>query len=81
MTKNTNSNGLLVNRSGKVRLGVINDMIGTLRAYNSQSLLERPDVTHAQAKETARLLMLEADNGNLARQLTLDEWKLVCSCQ
>ena len=81
MTKtNTNSN-LLVNRAGKVRIGVINDMLGTLRAYHSQSLIERPDVTHEQARETARLLMLEADNGNLARQLTLDEWKLVCSCQ
>jgi len=82
MTKtNTNSNGLLVNRAGKVRIGVIEDMLGTLRVYHSQSLIEKPDVTHEQARETARLLMLEADNGNLARQLTLDEWKLVCSCQ
>ena len=83
MTNKTNrtSNGLLANRAGKVRLGVINDMLGTLRAYHSQSLLEKPDVTHEQARETAKLLMLEADEGNLSRQLTLDEWKLVCSCQ
>ena len=78
---NRTVNGLLANRASKVRLGVINDMLGTLRAYQSQSLLERPDVSPNQAKETARLLMLEADNGNLARQLTLDDLKLICSCQ
>lgn len=76
---NRTTNGLLANRAGKVRIGVINDMLGTLRVYQSQSLLETPDVTHDQARETARLLILEADN--LARPLTLDERKLVCSCQ
>ena len=79
MTKTNYSNtGLLINRSGKVRLGVINDMLGTLRVYQTQSLIERPDVTHAQAKETARLLA--AEYGNLARQLSDDEWKLVKDC-
>lgn len=78
MTKTKNSNGLLVNRAGKVRIGVINDMLGTLRAYHSQSLIERPDVTHEQARETARLLA--AEYGNLARQLSDDEWKLVKDC-
>ena len=81
MTKtNYSTTGLLVNRAGRVRIGVINDMLGTLRVYHSQSLIEKPDVTARQAKETARLLMLEADNGNLARQLSDDEWKLVKDC-
>lgn len=75
---NKTSNGLLANRAGKVRLGVINEMLGTLRAYHSQSLIEKPDVSHVQAKETARLL--SAEYGNLARQLSDSEWKLVKDC-
>jgi len=55
MTKtNTNSNGLLVNRAGKVRIGVIEDMLGTLRVYHSQSLIEKPDVTARTGKRNGQ---------------------------
>jgi len=69
---NLTSTGFLANRSGKVRVGVINDSIGWLRNYMSGN---RHDITREQAATLAQNLIVEQDN--LARLLTREEWDLV----
>jgi len=69
---NLTSTGFLANRSGKVRIGVINDSIGWLRNYMSGN---RHDITREQAATLAQNLIVEQDN--LARLLTREEWDLV----
>ena len=64
--------GFLANRSGKVRLGVINDSIGWLKNYMSGN---RHDITREQAANLAQNLIVEQDN--LARPLSREEWDLV----
>jgi hypothetical protein len=72
---NLTSTGFLANRSGKVRVGVINDSIGWLRNYMSGN---RHDITREQAATLAQNLIVEQDN--LARPLTQDEWILIARC-
>jgi hypothetical protein len=73
MNKNNyTSTGFLANRSGKVRIGVINNSIGWLKNYRSGN---NSDITREQAATLAQNLIVEQDN--LARLLTREEWDLV----
>jgi len=72
MTHNLTSTGFLANRSGKVRIGVINDSIGWLKNFRSGTNI---DITREQAANLAQNLIVEQDN--LARPLSREEWDLV----
>lgn len=77
MTKaNYSSTGLLVNRAGKVRLGVINDAVSMMRLHLSPG--GSKDIDLQNIREVARSLVVEQDN--LARPLTQEEWRLVATC-